>query len=223
MPIIITVLQSALEGVLKYLVTIIIYVTFCVDSPLRQLTLSSLPVEYDSGASVLIPGGPLSGCAVTDPQPICSPGTLVINDGDNGPLNQNLTDVTGVLAWNQDVTIIVSVVQTSPISVTGINLFFYNNPSVGVGLPHEIELAYSDNPLAVSNPLGHAVLGNQDLSEDDNILRNITVAVLPSTGSPVYSSIGITFHFSELNRISWLLLSEIEICTDAGIVYITAI
>ena len=145
----------------------------------------------------------------------------MINDGDNGPLNQNLTDVTGVLAWNQSVTIIVSVVQM--ISVTGINLFFYNNPSVGVGLPHEIELAYSDSPLMVSNPLGHAVLGNQDLSEDDNILRNVTVAVLPSGGSPVYSSIGITFRFSELNRISWLLLSEIEICTAAGIVYIAAI
>ena len=186
-----------------------------VDSPLRQLTLLSLPVEYDSGASVLVPGGPLSGCAATVPQPICSPGTLVINDGDNGPLNQNLTDVTGVLAWNQDVTIIVSV--NTPISVTGINLFFYNNPSVGVGLPHEVEVVYSDNPLAVSNPLGHAVLGNQDLSEDDNILRNVTVAVLPSWSSPVYSSIGITFHFSELNRISWLLLSEIEICADAGI------
>ena len=187
-----------------------------VDTPLRQLVLSSsLPVEYDSGASVLVPGGPLSGCVATVPQPICSPGTLVINDGDNGPLYQNLSDVAGVLAWNQDVTVIVSVI--TPISVIGINLFFYNNPSVGVGLPHEIELAYSDNPLAVSNPLGHAVLGNQDLNEDDNVLRNATVAVVPSGNSPSYTSIGITFRFSELNRIRWLLLSEIEICTDNGI------
>ena len=189
-----------------------------VDSQLRQLALSSLSVEYDSEASVLVPGGPLSGCAATDPQPICAPGTLVINDGDNGPLNQSLTqsDVAGVLAWNQDVTIIVSVLLATPIRVTGINLFFYNNPSVGVGLPHEIELAYSNNPLAVNNPLGHAVLGNQDLSEDDNALRNVTVTVVPSGTSPSYTSIGITFRFSELNRIRWLLLSEIEICTDAG-------
>ena len=189
-----------------------------VDSQLRQLALSSLSVEYDSGASVFVPGGPLSGCAATVPQLICAPGTLVINDGDNGPLNQSLTqsDVAGVLAWNQDVTIIVSVLLAAPIRVTGINLFFYNNPSVGVGLPHEIELAYSNNPLAVNNPLGHAVLGNQDLSEDDNALRNVTVAVVPSGTSPSYTSIGITFRFSELNRISWLLLSEIEICTDAG-------
>ena len=195
----------------------IIIIFAIVDSPLRMLVLSSsLPVEYDSGASVLIPDGPLSGCVAISPLPICAPGTLVINDGDNGPLNQNLTDVTGVLAWNQDVTIIVSVQPTTPVAVTGINLFFYNNPSVGVGLPHEIELAYSDNPLAVSNPLDHAVLGNQDLSEDDNILRNVTVAVLPSSGSPLYTSIGITLHFSELNRIRWLLLSEIEICNNAG-------
>ena len=88
---------------------------------------------------------------------------------------------------------------------------------MGIGLPHEIELAYSNNPLDVSNPLGHAVLGNQDLSEDDNILRNVTVAVVPSGTSPSYTSIGITLRFSELNRISWLLLSEIEICNDAGI------
>ena len=87
---------------------------------------------------------------------------------------------------------------------------------MGVGLPHEIELAYSNNPLAINNHLGHAVLGNQDLSEDDNALRNVTVVVVPSGTSPSYTSIGITLHFSELNRIRWLLLSEIEICTDAG-------
>ena len=102
--------------------------------------------------------------------------------------------------------------------MTAKNLFFYNNPSMGIGLPHKIELNWGIGGLFAGNSLGHAVIGNQDLSEDDNMRRNVTIAALaddPTDGGN-YRSLRVTFRFSDVSSISWFLLSKIEICSSPG-------
>ena len=173
-------------------------------------------MEYDSGTTAS------TGCTAADSNQliVCAIGESVITDGDYGPVNQTLPDISGVHAWNQDVTITLALLDNMQARVTAINLFFYNNPSMGIGLPHEIELNWGPFSLFAGNSLGHAVFGNQDLSEDDNMQRNITIAALaddPTDGGD-YRSIGVTFHFSNVNSIRWLLLSEIEICSSPGTV-----
>ena len=184
--------------------------------PLRQLSLTPPPVVYDSGTTAS------TGCtAASGNRLVCTIDESVITNGDNGPVNQTLPDVSGVYAWNQDVTITLTLPDNMEARVTAINLFFYNNPSMGIGLPHEIELNWGTGGLFAGNSLGHAVIGNQDLSEDDNMRRNVTIAALEDdpTDSDDFRSLGVTFRFSDVSSIRWLLLSEIEICSSPGTVY----
>ena len=181
-----------------------------------QFWLNPNPVEHDSGTirATGEPGLPASGCSGASPVS-CLAGSTPIGDGVRE--STSLTDLNSTLAWNQDVTIAMGLNTLT--RVRGINLFFYNIPSMGIGLPHEIELMFGENTILVNNPLRHAVLGNSDLSQNDNTTRNVTVAVLPDNVDE-YWAVSITFHFSDTSRVRWLILSEVEICTEGTCVSI---
>ena len=171
---------------------------------------------YDSGIRRNIgemdPG--LTGCFGNDPA-TCHVSGTAIGDGRRQPAS--LTDLSSTLAWNRDVTITMGL--SPAVRVTAVNLFFYNIPSMGIGLPHEIELNWGNmNQAFTPNRLGHAVLGNNDLSQEDNTTRNVTIAAIADTNDDMtdYTAFSITFRFSAANPIRWLILSEIEICTDSG-------
>ena len=168
-------------------------------------------MEYDSGMIRATggPGLPTSGCSGTSPVN-CLASATPIGDGVCEPTS--LTDLSSTLAWNQDVTIIIGLNTLT--RVRGVNLFFYNIPSIGVGFPHEIELMWGDNTVLVDNPLRHAVLGNSDLSQSDNTTRNVMIAVLPNNIGDEYRAVSITIRFPDASRIRWLILSEVEICTE---------
>ena len=105
------------------------------------------------------------------------------------------------------------------IRVKAVNLFFFNIPLMGIGLPYEIELSWGNFKLIfTNNPLGRAVLGNSDLSQEDNTTGNVTIAAIAddSGDETGYRALSITFHFLDDNSIRWLILSEVEICTDQG-------
>ena len=174
---------------------------------------------YDSGirrnTGELDPG--LTGCFGDDPATCSASGTAI---GDGGRQPASLTDLSSTFAWNWDVTITAGLGPA--VRVTAVNLFFYNIPSMGIGLPHEIELYWGDsNTVFTPNRLGHAVLGNSDLSQEDNTTRNVTIAAIADTNDDEtdYSALSITFRFSDANPIRWLILSEVEICTSAGVYY----
>ena len=185
-------------------------------SGLAQFLLNPNPMEYDSGTVRPTdgPGLPRDACFGTSPV-TCVANSIPIGDGVREPTN--LTDLSSTLAWNQDVTIAIGLQAAT--TVRGVNLFFYNIPSMGIGFPHEIELMWGDNTVLVYNPLRHAVLGNSDLSQSDNTTRNVTIAVLPENIGDTYGAVSITFHFSDTSGIRWLILSEVEICTEGTSVY----
>ena len=189
-----------------------------------QVMTDPLPVEYDSGRTLrqdeLGLDNP-SACSVGQTL-ICLTGNTPIDNDDNGPVN--LTDLKAAYAWNLDVTIRISL-NGRETQVTGINLFFYNIPSMGIGLPHGIEVNWGTSAVLANNRLYHTVLGNQDLSRDDHTLRNVTIATIATDGddNTDYTSISIEFHFSDANQIRWLILTEIQICDMQGIfMYIRA-
>ena len=201
--------QSSCSTLLLYCRTILF---FClIASGLVQLQLSPNPMEYDSG-TIRATGGPglsASGCSGTSPVS-CLASSIPIGDGVREPTS--LTDLSSTLAWNQDVTITMGLNTLT--RVRGINLFFYNIPSMGIGLPHEIELMWGENTVLVDNPLRYTVLGNSDLSQEDNATRNITIAILPDNIGDEYRAVSITIRFPDASRIRWLILSEVEICTE---------
>ena len=198
--------------------------TYCFLVGGTQVITDPLPVEYDGGRTLqqheLGLDNP-SACSVVQTL-FCLSGNTPIDNNDNGPVN--LTDLRAAYAWNQDVTITTSLTGRET-QVIGINLFFYNIPSMGIGLPHGIEVNWGTSGILANNRLYHTVLGNQDLSQDDHTVRSVTIATIATDNddSTDYTSISITFHFSDANQIRWLILTEIQICDMQGIfMYICA-
>ena len=181
------------------------------DNQLQQVSITRAPVEYDRGVAQQP-----SGCTISGDSAFCSPSILLTN-GQPGSQSLNVNDG---FAWNNesDVTIIIAlnISQLQETIITGVNLYFYNIPSMGIGLPHEIELTWGTFIIEANNPLEHVILWNQDLALDDNVLRNVTI-VATNNGSMPYKSVGITFRFSDENRIRWLLLTEIEVCNEGNL------
>jgi len=172
---------------------------------------SPIPIAYDNSPTdtplCFTDGGSLS-CGVGD--------ILIDNDTGSAEL-----DTRKVFAWNRTVNIFVVIPSTM---VRQVNLFFYNIPSSGIGLP-PAELFWSDtNFFNPDIPLSHVIVGNQDLSQDDRTLRNVSLVVTdndPSITDYRYFRIRFTFP-AETILIDWILLSEVQLCGEAGMCVLEA-
>ena len=100
-----------------------------------------------------------------------------------------------------------------------VNLFFYNIPSSGIGLP-PAELFWGNvNPFNPDIPLSHVIVGNQDLSQDDRTFQNVSLVITtdPQILPHGYRFFCIRFTFpAETSLIDWILLSEVQLCGEAG-------
>ena len=93
-------------------------------------------------------------------------------------------------------------------------MFFYNEPSIGVGLS-DITVFYSntasDDP---QHELDFTLLNNQDMSQDDMKRRNVSI-VITSDASEDYSFFAIRFDFSSV-KVNTLRLYEIELLNEGN-------
>ena len=143
---------------------------------------------------------------------ISCPGSILLGDSDTGSTE---LDTSRVFAWDREVNIVFTFSQTK---VKQVNLFFYNIPSSEIGLP-PAKFFWSDvSPLDPDIPLSHVIVGNKDLSQDDRTLRNVSLVVTTDQDSITdyrYFRIGFTFP-AETSLIDWILLSEVQLCGEAG-------
>ena len=155
---------------------------------------------------------PMTGCFGDSASQTCG-GDGLLGDGDPGSLD---LDISNVLAWSETVDIVFTLPASDRIQQ--VNYFFHNEPQQGVGLPSIIELHWSaNNPIVPNdNPLDYTLLGNQDLSQNDERLRNVTLAVTFSSDIPDYRYLRIHFTFPETSQINTLLLSEVQLCGESG-------
>ena len=141
-----------------------------------------------------------------------------MGDSDTGSTE---LDTSKVFAWDEEVNLVFI---SSATKVRQVNLFFYNIPSSGIGLP-PAELFWSDaNLFNPAGPLSHVIVGNQDLSQDDRTLRNVSLVVTTDQSSiPNYRYLRIHFTFpAETSLIDWILLSEVQLCGEAGMCVLEA-
>ena len=125
--------------------------------------------------------------------------TAILGDGDYGTPALN---VTAVHAWNK--TVRITFHSPTSVRVRGVNLYFYNIPSRNIGLPYDTDVT--------SNPgIPSFIEGNQELSQNDNQLRNVTLIPRATINGNKFS---IKFRFSNIDKIDWLLLTEVELCTS---------
>ena len=167
---------------------------------------SPFPVAYNNSPTI-VPGCLLDGDSLS-----CGGGTLLI-DNDIGSADLNTSKV---FAWDREVSIAFA--TSAPTKVRQVNLFFYDIPSSEIGLP-PAELFWSNtNPFNPNVSLSHVIVGNQDLSQDDSILRNVSLVVTTNQdNNPDYRYLRIRFTFpAETSLIDWILLSEVQLCGEAG-------
>ena len=131
------------------------------------------------------------GCSFTN----CTK-PVILGDGDRGTTAFN---VAAVHAWNTSVSITFQF--PTHVRVQGVNIYFYNIPTMNISLPYD---------TALTNPLGFTIEGNQDLSQNDCQLCNVTL--IPNTAIE-QTRFTIRFRFSNRDKTDWLLLTEVEICT----------
>ena len=164
---------------------------------------SPFPVAYNNSPTT----GP--GCVPDGDDSLSCGGGAILIDNDIGSAELN----TGkVFAWDREISIVFT--TSIPTKVKQVNLFFYNIPSSGIGLP-PAELFWSNStPSNPNNFLSNVIVGNQDLSQDDRTLRNVSLVVTTDQeDNPDYRYLRIQFTFpAETSLIYWILLSEIQLC-----------
>ena len=171
-------------------------------------TTIPVPIAYNNSPTT----GP--GCILSSVSLSCPGGTLLL-DNDTGSAEP---DTSKVFAWDTEVNLVFTFPTSEATKVRQVNLFFYNIPLNGIGLP-PAELFWSNtNPTNPNNPLSHVIIGNQDLSQDDRTLRNVSLVVTTDQDSnPDYRFFRIRFTFpSETSLLDWILLSEVQLCGEAG-------
>ena len=130
-------------------------------------------------------------------------------------------DETGTLspaafhAWNNDSRINF---EHTTAAVMQLNLFFYHNPSMGIGLP-QFTLTTTGSPALTGTPLQYTLLGNQDLSSGDATVRNVTIALTTTKSNNTFFNI----EFAMTSEIHQFAVSEVQLCSDAGIIHVTTI
>ena len=93
-----------------------------------------------------------------------------------------------------------------------ISLFFYHEPASGVGLP-EFRLSASTSDTILGDPLTYTILGNQNLSQDDAQVRNVTLAL---TELPTEFANRFHIGFTLTDSIQQFAISELQLCGDQG-------
>ena len=171
---------------------------------MHSYRITPTPIAYNNSPTT----GP--SCFIESGDTLSCPVGGVLFDGNTGSAE---LDTSRVFAWNREVSIAFVIPSTK---VRKVNLFFYNIPSSGIGLP-PAELFWSNtNPLTPDTPLSHAIVGNQDLSQDDRTLQNVSLVVTTVTANYRYFRIRFTIP-AETSRIDWILLSEVQLCGGAGL------
>ena len=132
----------------------------------------------------------------------------ILLDGVTGQ-EQGPPNVSTISAWRRSQsTVTVTFINSSPVQLRHIRLYFYNIPSMNIGLP--------EVTLMAGGPQEYFVTGNQNLNSTDNRRRNV---ILSYTNTFMRDTFEIVFGFTNRTEIDWLLLSEVELCRsiDGGL------
>ena len=126
-------------------------------------------------------------------------------DGNLGPKGINYTN-TMVHTWHRSVkNVTINYVLSVETQIYQVNLYFYSITSMNIGLP-SITLSGHHTPLE------HYITGNGDLTQEDSMLRNVSLR-LRSTTVPSSRFHSLQFNF-ESTDVDWLVLSETELCRN---------
>ena len=193
-------------------IAVITYFIFYVGTDFSFIDISPRPTTNDP-----LTGGDTLGlrCSKINIQPNtirCSPYLMTMQfppliDGDLGPEGANYTN-TMVHAWHRStgtVTVAYTLKSGGFTNIRHMNLYFYSNTSMGIGLPSVT--VYRGDPAKV---IEYYITGNGDITREDNMRHIVLLSLKSSAGlSRLYT---LEFDF-ENTDVDWLVLSETRLCS----------
>ena len=143
------------------------------------------------------------------------------------PITTRLTDnITGegqqfnvdeFIGWNDSFRIVIQ--TSSPGIISQVNIYFYNNPSIGYGLAPLITAGYSFNsPLIGFTPIQTSFLENCDLSQNDDIVTNVSL-ILTNEDNLLYEYLELSFDLSSA-KINQVFISEIQVFNGTSLLFL---
>lgn len=158
---------------------------------------------------------------------LCLSSTTLL-DGNTGPNRPDITsasDLGHFAAWSHQHTpldtLYLSVRQRPPfVHITAIDIYVLNYPRERIGVPNFLTLygtpdQSSQQPFDVTGvdvvTLSYDLVNNDLLSQSDSRVRRITLRLRESSRNRRYV---ITWNFSGLYSVEWLLVSEVQLCTS---------
>ena len=158
--------------------------------------------------------------------------TIDCNFGEIGdlhacPITTRLTDdITGegqqfnvdeFIGWNDSFRIVIQ--TSSPGIISQVNIYFYNNPSIGYGLAPLITARYGfDSPLIGIAPIQTSFLENCDLSQNDDIVTKVSLVLTNEDDLP-YEYLELSFDLSSA-KINQVFISEIQVFNGTGLLFL---
>ena len=155
-------------------------------------------------------------CTTTSSVVACSRGLHSqgpLTDGDLGPEGTGYTS-SMVHTWHHSAqTVNISYILLISTKIQHINLYFYNVPSMGIGLPSVRVLRRIDGGPDSFMPVEYYITGNGDVSQQDRMRRNVLLSLTSTLFTRFYK---IQFDF-ENTDVEWLVLSETQLCTSPAV------
>ena len=142
------------------------------------------------------------------------------------PITTRLTDnvtregqqfnVDEFIGWNNNFRIVIR--TASPGIISQVNIYFYNNPSIGYGLAPLITAKYSFNsPIIDFARIQTSFLENCELSQNDDIVTKVSLIITNEDNDP-YRYLELSFDLSSA-KINQVFLSEIQVFSGTSLLY----
>ena len=143
--------------------------------------------------------------------------------GDSSPIN-----FTQFLAWSRTTTFVPKIYFQFPMPATmnsfhirQIDLYFYKNAALRVGLPDVRLHVASRVTLMESNHVAvpFTIISNQSTSDFDNQTVKVSLVDTINQDDGGYVNnviVRMTFNFNNSDTLDWMLISEVMMFTDTG-------
>ena len=140
------------------------------------------------------------GCLPGPPRP-------PLIDGDLGPEGTDYTS-SMVHTWHRSAqTVTITYTLTEDTAIRHMNLYFYNIPSMSIGLPSVTVLRSDGNSYT---PVQYYITGNGNITQQDSMRRNVLLSLTSALEERSYM---IQFDFENTESdVEWLVLSETQLC-----------
>ena len=137
--------------------------------------------------------------------------SMVVCRGTNHILTDGVTDPVSIpstpshyVGWGRNVSGFTIIVDKNNMRMTQLDLYYYNNPAAGLGLPVLASIYVSSLKAngTLDGPLSFVYANNQDVNQDDDEVRKVSV-IIDDINNEVAFSQFVHFNFNYTSSLIW--------------------